>query len=53
MNNMAHTSIPNASFAPQTAMNGSASVAGKSYVGATNQALEVWSSLLAARSTQQ
>jgi len=53
INNMAQTSIPNAGFAPQTAMNGSASVAGSSSVGATNQASEVWSSLLAAASPPQ
>jgi hypothetical protein len=53
INNMAQTSIPNAGFAPQTAMNGSASVAGASFVGETNQASEVWSSLLATASPQQ
>lgn len=53
MNNMTQTSVPNAGFAPQTAVNGSASIAGASSVVATNQASEVWSSVLAAATPQQ
>lgn len=53
INNIAQTSVPNAGFAPQTAMNGSASVVGASSVVATNQASEGWSSFLAAATPQQ
>lgn len=53
INNMTQASVSNASFAPQTAMNGSASIAAASSVVATNQASEVWSSLLAAATPQQ